>query len=288
MRRYPGVQSLLVFMVVSCLCISACSVRKGGNNSFSFIQMSDPQFGMFTHDSSFTYETKHFEKAISEANRLKPAFVVVTGDLINKPFDAPQMAEYKRIIKQLDPSIPLYSVPGNHDVGNVPMPNDITKYRSSFGKEYYTFTYGNMLGIVLNSTYLHSPQNVPEEAKEQETWLTNTLANAHHNKYKNIFIFLHHPLFLKDENEADEYFNIPLVRRKKYLDLFAKYGVKYIFAGHYHRNAFGKNDNLDMVTTGPVGLALGKDPSGFRIISVSGTNVSHRYYALDSMPVTIR
>ncbi len=95
-------------------------------------------------------------------------------------------------------------------------------------------------------------------------------------------------MFLKDENEADEYFNIPLVRRKKYLDLFAKHGVKYIFAGHYHRNAFGKNANLDMVTTGPVGLALGKDPSGFRIIHVAGTNVSHQYYALDSMPVTIR
>ena len=288
MNKYIRLHSLILAVLVTCIVFTGCSVRKGGNNTFSFIQMSDPQFGMFRHDSSFTYETAHFEKAISEANRLKPAFVVVTGDLINKPFDAEQMAEYKRIIKQLNPSIPLYSVPGNHDVGNVPVPNDITKYRSSFGKEYYTLTYGHMLGIVLNSIYLHSPQNVPEEAKEQETWLTNTLANANHKKYRNIFIFLHHPLFLKDENEADEYFNIPLERRKKYLDLFAKHGVKYIFAGHYHRNAFGKNTNLDMVTTGPVGLALGKDPSGFRIISVSGTNVSHRYYALDSMPVTIR
>ncbi len=288
MNKYLTLQSTLLLLLLTSIYTSSCSVRKASNTTFSFIQMSDPQFGMFRHDSSFTYETVHFEKAISEANRLKPAFVVVTGDLINKPFDAPQMAEYKRISGQLDPSIPLYSVPGNHDVGNVPVPNDITKYRSSFGKEYYTFTYGNMLGIVLNSIYLHSPQNVPEEAKEQESWLINTLANANHNKYKNIFIFLHHPLFLKDENEADEYFNIPLERRKKYLDLFAKHGVKYIFAGHYHRNAFGKNADLDMVTTGPVGLALGKDPSGFRIISVSGTNVSHRYYALDSMPVTIR
>ena len=288
MNKYIRLHSLILAVLVTCIVFTGCSVRKGGNNTFSFIQMSDPQFGMFRKDSSFEYETAHFEKAISEANRLKPAFVVVTGDLINKPFDAEQMAEYKRIIKQLNPSILLYSVPGNHDVGNVPVHNDITKYRSSFGKEYYTLTYGNMLGIVLNSIYLHSPQNVPEEAKEQETWLTNTLANANHNKYKNIFIFLHHPLFLKDENEADEYFNIPLERRKKYLDLFAKHGVKYIFAGHYHRNAFGKNANIDMVTTGPVGLALGKDPSGFRIISVSGTNVSHRYYALDSMPAAIR
>ena len=279
---------LFLLVLVSCLCVSACSVRKGGDNTFSFIQMSDPQFGMFRKDTSFEYETAHFEKAISESNRLKPTFVVVTGDLINRPFDAPQMAEYKRIIKQLDPSIPLYSVPGNHDVGNTPVPNDITKYRSSFGDEYYTFSYGSMLGIVLNSVYLHSPQNVPNEAKQQEDWLIKTLQTVNHKKYKNIFVFLHHPLFLKEENEADEYFNIPQARRKKYLDLFAANGVKYIFAGHYHRNAFGRNANLDMVTTGPVGLALGKDPSGFRIITVSGTSVSHRYYALDSMPGTIR
>ena len=288
MKRYPGLQLLFLLVLVSCLCVSACSVRKGGDNAFSFIQMSDPQFGMFRKDTSFEYETAHFEKAISEANRLKPAFVVVTGDLINRPFDAAQMAEYKRIIKQLDPAIPLYSVPGNHDVGNTPVPNDITKYRSSFGNEYYTFKYGSMLGIVLNSVYLHSPQNVPNEAKQQEEWLIKTLQTVNHKKYKNIFVFLHHPLFLKEENEADEYFNIPQARRKKYLDLFAANGVKYIFAGHYHRNAFGRNANLDMVTTGPVGLALGKDPSGFRIITVSGTSVSHRYYALDSMPGTIR
>lgn len=48
----------------------------------NFIQMSDPQFGMFTKDASFEHETVNFEFAIATANRLKPAFVVITGDLI--------------------------------------------------------------------------------------------------------------------------------------------------------------------------------------------------------------
>jgi hypothetical protein len=39
-----------------------------------FIQMSDPQFGMFTKDASFEHETVNFEFAITTANRLKPAF----------------------------------------------------------------------------------------------------------------------------------------------------------------------------------------------------------------------
>src|ERR1043165_9970699 len=50
----------------------------------TFIQMSDPQFGMYSKDVNFTHETANFEFAIAAANRLKPAFVVVTGDLINK------------------------------------------------------------------------------------------------------------------------------------------------------------------------------------------------------------
>ena len=50
----------------------------------TFIVMSDPQFGMFTQNRNFEHETANFEFAIATANRLKPAFVVVDGDLVNK------------------------------------------------------------------------------------------------------------------------------------------------------------------------------------------------------------
>src|SRR5438270_2653401 len=85
--------------------------------SFTFIQMSDPQFGMYTENKSFEHETANFEFAVATANRLRPKFVVVTGDLINQPGNAAQAAEYHRIAARLDPSIKLYSVAGNHDVG---------------------------------------------------------------------------------------------------------------------------------------------------------------------------
>ena len=66
---------------------------------------------MFTKDASFEHETVNFEFAI--ANRLKPAFAVITGDLINKGGNPAQSAEYKRISAKLDPKIRLFSVPGN-------------------------------------------------------------------------------------------------------------------------------------------------------------------------------
>ena len=43
----------------------------------------------------------NFEFAIANANRLKPAFVVITGDLINQFSNAAQAAEYKRITAKL-------------------------------------------------------------------------------------------------------------------------------------------------------------------------------------------
>src|SRR4051794_25144969 len=87
-----------------------------------FIQASDPQFGMFSADKDIAQETANWTYAVANINRLHPAFLIVTGDLVNKSEDQTQIAEYKRINKELDPSIHLYSVPGNHDVGNDPTP----------------------------------------------------------------------------------------------------------------------------------------------------------------------
>ena len=105
----------------------------------TFVQMSDPQFGMYTKDADFAQETANFEFAIATANRLKPAFVVITGDLINKAGDAAMTAEYKRITAKLDPKIKLFNVAGNHDVGNQPTKESLAQYRERFGPDYYSF-----------------------------------------------------------------------------------------------------------------------------------------------------
>src|SRR2546428_13472650 len=108
----------------------------------TFIQMSDPQFGMYTKNQDFGHETANFEFAIATANRLKPAFVVITGDLINEAGNAAQAAEYKRISGRLDPAIQLFSVAGNHDAGKQPTQETLGRNRESFGPEHYTFRRG--------------------------------------------------------------------------------------------------------------------------------------------------
>ena len=266
--------------------ISGCgSIRY--TEKFTFFQMADTQFGFFNENKEFSRETKNFEKAIAETNRLKPAFVVVCGDLVNKPGDMAQISEYKRIAAMLDPAIKIYNVSGNHDVENIPTPVALNFYQQQFGPDRYTFRSGNIFGIVLNSSLIKDPSKAPVQAAAQEAWIRTALEDGKNSGSKNIMIFMHHPFFLNSPNEPNEYFNIDLEKRKMYLELFDRYKVRQIFAGHYHRNAGGRAGNIEMITTGPVGRPLGSDSSGFRIVNVNKTLVTHKYYSLDSLPARL-
>ena len=55
---------------------------------------------------------------------------MICGDLINKVGDPVQTAEYFRITGDIDPSIPVHAVAGNHDVGNEPTPETLAHYRA--------------------------------------------------------------------------------------------------------------------------------------------------------------
>jgi 3',5'-cyclic AMP phosphodiesterase CpdA len=194
--------------------------------------------------------------------------VIVTGDLTNKAGDTAQIAEFQRIAKKLDPKIRLFSVPGNHDVGNEPTAATLAAYRKAYGPDYYTFRVGDIAGIVLNSNLEKVITNVPDEAAKMEGWFKAELAKAKDSGAKRIIVFQHIPFFLKEAGEPDQYFNIPLDTRQRYLKLMHQYGVHEVFAGHYHRNELGRDGDLEMVTTGPVGMPLGGARSGIRIVVV--------------------
>src|SRR5437868_882524 len=115
------------------LVLSAALLNAG---DLFFVQMADPQFGMYSNNADFSQETANFEFAIANANRLRPSFVVVCGDLINQAGDPRQTAEYLRVAAKLDRSIPLHNVAGNHDVGNSPTPASLKVYRARFGPDY--------------------------------------------------------------------------------------------------------------------------------------------------------
>ncbi len=278
------IQRLLLCLASSLLWSAFGAPQQGTGDTFFFLQMSDPQFGMYTKDRDFKQETTNYEFAIATANRLRPRFVIVCGDLVNKAGDATEIAEYKRISAKLDPSIHLYHVAGNHDVGNEPTLEALAAYREQFGRDYYSFREGPIYGIVLNSSLIHSPDNAPDEYRKQNEWLKSELEKAKASGAPDIIVFQHHPFFLERGDEPDQYFNIPLARRTPMLELFRQAGVRHIFGGHYHRNALGHDGDIEMVTTGPVGMPLGGARSGFRVVWVNGRDVKNQYFEFGAMP----
>ncbi len=253
----------------------------------TFIQMSDPQFGMYTKNANFEHETANFEFAIATANRLKPAFVVITGDLINEAGNAAQAAEYHRIAAKLDPGIKLYAVAGNHDVQNEATPASLARYRERFGPDYYTFQSGDITGIVLNSNLEKGTKDVPEEAARMEAWLKSELDKARAAGAKQIIVFQHIPFFQKDANEPEVYNNVPVETRARYLKMLRDSGVKWIFAGHLHHNLEARDGDLQIVATGPVGMPLNGAKSGMRLVAVTAGGVSHKYYEFGELPETL-
>jgi serine/threonine-protein phosphatase CPPED1 len=272
------------WMLIASTMAMLCESRIAAVEPFFFIQLTDPQFGMFTDNTNFIQETANFEFAVASVNRLRPAFVVITGDLVNKAGDAAQIAEYRRIVKKIDPTIPVYDVAGNHDVENVPTAASIAAYTNLFGPQYYSFKHQDFVGIVLNSCLIHSPQNTAAQLAEQETWLKAELERARDGEARHVVVFQHHPWFLKSADEPDQYFNIPVDRRSRHLALFREFGVRYLFSGHYHRNAFARDGDLEAITTGPVGKPMGGDRSGLRVVIVREDKIEHRYHDFGQLP----
>jgi hypothetical protein len=254
---------------------------------FFFIQLADPQFGMMDP----AQERKNAEAAVRHINRLKPRFVVICGDLVDPPPGKPdyeaKVAEFKSIFSTIDPAIPLLCVPGNHDLGNTPDAAALASYRRHFGDDYFGFWVGGVRGLVINSTLYSDPSKSPQEQEAQEAWLAGQLEEGRKQPARHLLVFQHHSWFLKAADDKDGYFTIPQVRRKPALALLKEAGVRACFAGHYHGNAAGRDGDLEMITTGPLGKPLRKDPSGLRIVEVLSASIRHAYYSLEEVPASI-
>lgn len=266
-------------------------VEKHWQGPYFFLQLADTQYGMFSKNTGLEREAALVQKAIEHINRLRPRFVVVCGDLTNATpqharYDA-QVAQYKQDFSAIDDDIPLVCVCGNHDIGNRPTAISIASYKRNFGDDYFSFLVSGTYNIVLNSSVLKDPSEASQLLVEQNAWLDRQLATARIANAKHIFVFQHHPLFLAQPDEADQYFNIPLVRRTPLLDKLQQAGVRAVFAGHYHRNSHGQAGEMEMITTGPVGMPLGKAPSGFRIVTVHEESIQHQYYGLNDVPGSV-
>jgi len=240
---------------------------------FQFVQLTDPQMGMISKNQNCDAENKLFQQAVNEVNKLKPDFVVITGDFVNNRTDSNQIKSFQKIKAMIDKRIPVYLIPGNHDVGQKPTDETMSFYFKNYETDRFSLTHKGYKFIGINSGLINSGL---EQENAQLEWLKKELKGK-----KPKIIFTHHPFFIADINEKDKYENIPFAKRMEYMELFKAHGVRKIFAGHYHNNALATYENIEMITTSAVGKPLGKAKSGFRIVSVSKNSIEHKYVELE-------
>jgi len=223
----------------------------------------------------------------------KPKFFVICGDMLDAfpyatlnelpPGANPttgagelrerQYKDFVKVFKELSPEIKLVCVCGNHDIGDIPTETTVQVYRKQFGQDYFSFWAGGVKFVVLNSQYIYVPDAVPEETAKQMKFL-DTIADP---KAKFIVVFQHIPFFVETPEEADFYFNVPKPRRLELLEKMHQAGVRYIFTGHYHRNAGGRYKDLEQIVTSAIGAPLGVNPSGYRVVNVTEEKLLHEY-----------
>ncbi|NQV06003.1 metallophosphoesterase [bacterium] len=261
----------------------------------TFSGMNERDVGRYAHErdmqvrpvprvEGFEWDAARYSEAVDAVNSLRPDLVLIGGDMIDDTNAEDQYDEFMRITDRIDDDIPIKWVPGNHDIADdnvVPTMASIATYRAAFGPDFYAFDHGPIRFVALNTVVIDHPELVPGEWETQRAFIEAELAEAA-ERSRPVVMLGHHPLFTRHADEEDDYWNLPLVRRKPILDMVHRHGVPLALAGHWHRNSHAGDGEFEMITTGPVGYPLGFDPSGFRVVEVSGGRISHAYRPLDA------
>jgi len=289
---------------------------EGEGEEFHFVQLADTQLGLADQfvprdqRQGWAQELAHARRAAAEINRLRPAFAIVCGDLVDEfpseerdskadpDMRAAQVRDFQAAMGLVDPDIPLLCICGNHDIGNRPNAITVRKFSEQFGDDYFSFRCHGVRCIVVNSQFWKDDSDAEDLRKAMDAWLDAELDGPP----APTLVFSHIPPFVNDAGEKSEYFNIGLELRKRWLRRFAARGATGWFSGHYHRNAGGTftdedGRKLEVVVTAAVGAQLldkpggeplglsgiggagiGEDVSGLRVVRVSpGGRFSHRW-----------
>lgn len=244
------------------------------NEPFFFVQISDPQLG-FREESGCAEGCRLLEAAVEAINSLCPAFVIVTGDMVDRAGDARQMAAYRQLIGRVRQDIPVFHLPGNHDIGKYTAARR-QAYLETYGYDRFAFRYGGTAFIGIDSCPIKD--GCAEAEVEQYAWLCDRLEEMAECRTK--FLFLHCPIVLKERGEAENYSNFPEPMRERYVALLKQYDVDAVFAGHLHNTSYADVEGIRMITCGPSGKPLGTGFSGLNLVAVYPDRFCAEYVAV--------
>jgi hypothetical protein len=203
---------------------------------FSFVVLGDTQ-NFELPDSS-----GGFVKAVGQIEKMKPAFIMTVGDLVQSCGYTIKCVDYKLWKNIAKPILPItYEVQGNHDriVSNS---DDSRKEQADQEwKNYFNlptdgppgfegFTYSFNVG---NSHFIILDTEKPEEheiGQDQLGWLEKDLAA---DTQENTFVFYHEPAFPMSY-KIGQSLDYHQKERDAFWSIIDKYNVTAVFNGHEH------------------------------------------------------
>jgi len=158
--------------------------QQAASKEFTFIHASDP------HISAQSLPRLQRVREIVE--RLRPAFVLITGDLVR---DALRVQEpeargyYEMLAAELARfAVPVWTVPGNHEIFGIERHKSLVSpqhplygkkmYRHYRGPDYYSFTYGGVRFVGLDTIDVDDLWYYGHIDAPQMEWLKRDLATA--------------------------------------------------------------------------------------------------------------
>jgi len=232
-----------------------------GSEPVAFAQATDPQLGM----GGFSADVARLTQEARQINQSPARFTIICGDLVHQP-NLPSYREFCQQLKEFKQ--PVYCVPGNHDA---PDSVRLIQFRKMIGPDHQTFTAGGLAFILLNSNLIFS-QTEPDYSWQQH-WLKTTLQQYAGQKMP-IVVAMHHPPFVNNPDEKNEYFNLPKPQRKELLRLFKQYGVIAVLYGHTHQTKISNYDGIFYAGCPNTSVNFDRHQPGFLLWRYDGSTLT--------------
>uniref|UniRef100_K3WPX8 Protein kinase domain-containing protein n=1 Tax=Globisporangium ultimum (strain ATCC 200006 / CBS 805.95 / DAOM BR144) TaxID=431595 RepID=K3WPX8_GLOUD len=218
-------------------------------DTFSFMQLAGPCLGRAAAakendsrgGSTWDAEAIAFQHAIDVINQKTPAFVVICGDFVNalpaQPFYTAQINAFQHLVNGIRSSIRLVFVPGSSAAENSPT-RSLEAYEQSFGDSRYSFWFGGMKFIVMNSSLLCHPDEFADKTERQQVWLKKELENGRLCA-RGTAVFAFHNLCeegngtsAENNDESVLVTSLPSQTRKQYSDLILQAQTSLLVTSH--------------------------------------------------------
>ena len=176
--------SLALLLGITCSLAGLARAPAPQTDTFTFLHVSDP------HTSSANIA--RLERVRQIAVERKPAFVLITGDLVADALrvgEAEARSQFELYKKTIDTfPMPVRSVLGNHDIFGIE--RDASKvsadhplygkkmFQHYFGPDYYSFDHGKVHFVVLDTVDVDDTKYYGHVGEEQLAWIESDLARV--------------------------------------------------------------------------------------------------------------